>query len=107
MKNRLFQMAMLTLTGGLLMACGGVYQEPVVVDISDSKVVVQRSHSVGLQPNTATVADVQKVANKSCNLYSDKSSAIALSQRCGAQVQGTFGPICTATDHLFACKDRK
>ncbi len=88
----------------LLLAGCATFKAPAIVDISDSKVVVQRSHGPVFAPNTATEKDVQKEADKGCGQYNKK--AVALSNVCGLTQQTQFGPVCAATNYLFSCKDK-
>lgn len=86
------------------------YQEPAIVDISDSKVVVQWVSSdlpgnVFANKNTATLEDVKRVADQGCKQFSNKK-AVLLSNTCGASVYNELaGRVCTAQNYLFACAD--
>lgn len=96
----------------LLTACSSTpyYQEPAIVDISDSKVVVQWVPSnlpgnVFASKNTATIEDVKRVADMGCKQYKDKK-AVPLSSVCGNTIRTDFGPACAATNYLFSCTDK-
>ncbi len=90
------------------------YKEPAIVDISDSKVVVQLEHSnfpgyIFASKNTANLSDVGRAAHRGCSQYADKT-AVLLSKSCGRQAHtgGTYGSwVCVATNYLYACRDDK
>ena len=86
-----------------------VYKAPTIVDIDDSKVVVQRQFGVPVGSfttlNSATINDVKNIAEEGCANYKGKE-AVLLSETCGLLGESVFGaPICVATNYLFACKD--
>ena len=82
------------------------YKAPAIIDISDSKVVVQKQHAnrPGLlfaSKNTATIDEVKRVAESGCAVYNGKKAKI-LSESCG--IYDDVNPdICLATNYLFAC----
>ena len=98
---------MLILTG---CASKPFYKAPAIVDISDSKVVVQLTHSnlpgnIFASKNTATMQDVQREANRGCAQYNRKAKL--LSNSCGATVYDQLtGHVCAATNYLFACQEQ-
>ena len=80
------------------------FKAPAILDISDSKVVVQKVLVIGLAENTATLSDVQKEADRGCGQYNKK--AILLSEVCGFSLYTEFGVVCTSTNYLFSCKTK-
>ncbi|WP_424946797.1 hypothetical protein [Candidatus Spongiihabitans sp.] len=86
------------------------YKEPAIVDISDSKVVVQREHSnipgnMFASKNTATIRDIKRVAESGCANYDEKKARL-LSESCGRTIYDQLaGHVCVATNYLFACRD--
>ena len=94
----------ITIASVLLAGCT-TFRAPAIVDISDSKVVVQKTDQIGLAKNTATLQDVQKTANNGCGQYNKK--AVLLSEVCGRMQQTQFGPICAATNYLFSCNEKE
>ena len=86
-----------------------VYKAPTIVDIDDSKVVVQRQLRVPVGSftlNSATINDVKNIAAEGCANYKGKESVL-LSETCGLLGTSVFGePFCVATNYLFACKDK-
>ena len=87
----------------LLVSCT-TFKAPAILDISDSKVVVQKALVIGLAENTATLSDVQKEADRGCGQYNKK--AILLSEVCGFSLYTEFGVVCTSTNYLFSCKTK-
>ena len=94
----------ITIASVLLAGCT-TFIAPAIVDISDSKVIVQRANQIGLARNTATLQDVQKTANNGCGQYNKK--AVLLSNVCGLTQRTDFGPICAATNYLFSCNEKE
>ena len=107
MKPRAF---LLCIAAAAATACATTpyFKEPVIADIEDDKVIVQREHSdlpgnMFGRANTATFQDVGLVANRGCGIH-DKT-AIPISNSCGRTVYDEYrGNICAATNYLFACK---
>ena len=106
-KNLKYTQALCGITiASLVLAGCATFKAPAIVDISDSKVVVQRSHGTPpLLVNTATLEDVKKTANGGCGQYNKK--AVLLSEICGATRPAQFGPVCAATNYLFSCKEKE
>jgi len=79
------------------------YQAPAIVDISESKVVVQLNHffAGGIWKNSATFVGVEREANRGCAQYNRKAKAI--SSRC-LLTDRIYG--CEVTNYLFACQEQ-
>ena len=107
MKPRAF---LLCIVAAAVAACATTpyFKEPVIADLEDDKVIVQREHSdlpgnIFGRANTATVEHVKQVASRGCGIH-DKT-AIPISNSCGRTVfVRNRGNICAATNYLFACK---
>ena len=95
----------------LLSSCATTpfYKEPAIVDISDSKVVVQWEHSnipggMFATRNSATLDDVKRVGESGCANFIGKRAKL-LSEVCGRTVYNGYSNVCAATNYLFACQD--
>jgi len=80
-----------------------LYQAPAIVDISESKVVVQLAHIVGcLWRNSAGLVQVKAEANRGCSRFNRKASII--SSRCVRLHSAGYD--CEVTNYLFACQEQ-
>ncbi len=101
MKNIVTVLAIVLLLSGC--ASQPWYKEPAIVDISDSKVVVQSEHSnlpgnMFASKNTATIHDIKRVAESGCSNYEGKKARL-LSESCGRTVYDQLsGNVCAATN---------
>lgn len=94
-----------------LVGCAGTpfYKAPAIVDISDSKVIVQREHSnlprnMSASPDTANKTDIEREAKRGCGQYNKKP--VLLSESCDRTVfKQSLGNVCMATNYLFYCRD--
>jgi len=86
------------------------YEAPVIVDISDSKVVVQLTHySIGdfsTWENTADMQDVQREADRGCGQYNRRAELLSYGCAASAPSQWGWNRVCTATNYLFACQEQ-
>ena len=81
------------------------FKAPAIIDISKSKVVVQRARMVEpFVKNSATDEDVVNTAIKACAEFNKDAKAVGLSQTCARTDQ--YGT-CLATNYLFACKEKE
>ena len=92
----------------ILVSCTA-YKDPFIVDISPSKVVVQKDLMANTWArNIATNNDVIKVAQKGCREFNERAHAVGLSEKCGSFNVTAMGiTTCISTHYIFACKKRK
>lgn len=97
-------------TSAVLASCATqpVFIEPIISDISDSKVEVDYSLA---RANSATIEDVKRVARSGCSQFKDKAKPTMLSKRCTSKTPPNFllgtdyGSLCQTETYLFACSD--
>ncbi len=104
MRKVLFWSFILLLTG-----CAATkYKDPVVLDVSDFKVVIQvesaqqgRAVRSGFFGHSFAPINVEKKAAQTCAQFSRKASL--LSKSCGKHVRTKISGMCYAVNYLFAC----
>ena len=93
----------MVIASALLAGCT-TFRAPAIIDISDSKVVVEKIIRIGFSRNTASLKDIQKEADKGCGQYNKK--AVLLSEVCGKDLSTPNGSVCMVINYLFSCKKK-
>ena len=94
----------MVIASALLAGCA-TFRAPVIIDISDSKVVVEKVIQVGFSRNTASLKDIQKEADKGCGQYNKK--AVLLSEVCRQELPTPYGSVCMVINYLFSCNEKE
>jgi hypothetical protein len=86
-----------------LSACAGpFYEEPVISDISDSKLIVQLQRGCSADTdNTATRFDVERVAKNGCGLYGHNAHSLSYRR------SSPRSPCCNRYAYLYACSSEE